>query len=96
MDAQGYIIDQGLMDYEKARDLQRRLWSKRVEGELADLLLIVEHPHVITLGRCGNRSHLIASSEGLKEMKIPLSHVERAGMSLTTAPGRWWFTPFLI
>ncbi|MBM4308371.1 MAG: lipoate-protein ligase B, partial [Deltaproteobacteria bacterium] len=56
MDRKGYIIDLGTMDYAKALDLQHHLWSRRVEGELPDLLLILEHPHVITLGRRGERS----------------------------------------
>ena len=79
MDHRGYILDLGLMDYGEAWDLQHDLWSKRVEGVLPDLLLLLEHPHVITLGRRGNRSHLIASPEVLEAMKIPIFHVERGG-----------------
>ena len=79
MTNKGYIIDLGLMDYEKAWDLQHRFWLRRVEAELPDLLLFLEHPHVITLGRRGNRSHLIASPEVLEAMRIPIFHVEGAG-----------------
>ncbi|NWG04566.1 MAG: lipoyl(octanoyl) transferase LipB [Syntrophaceae bacterium] len=88
MDRRGYIIDLGLMDYQKAWDLQHRLWSRRVKEELPDLLLILEHPHVITLGRRGNRSHLLASPEILVEMKIPLFHVERGGDVTYHGPGQ--------
>ena len=95
MDHRGYIIDLGLMDYEKAWELQHQLWSKRAEGALPDLLLFIEHPHVITLGRRGNRSHLIASPEVLEEMKIPLFHVERGGDVTYHGPGQIVVYPIL-
>jgi lipoate-protein ligase B len=95
MDGRGYIIDLGLIDYEKAWDLQHQLWSKRVEGELPDLLLILEHPHVITLGRRGNRSHLLASPEVLEAMRIPIFHVERGGDVTYHGPGQMVVYPVL-
>jgi len=66
-----------------------------VEEELPDLLLILEHPHVITLGRRGNRSHLIASSEVLEAMKIPIFHVERGGDVTYHGPGQMVVYPIL-
>ena len=95
MDRRGYILDLGLMDYEKAWNLQHQLWSRRVEEELPDVLLIVEHPHVITLGRRGNRSHLIASSEVLEAMKIRIFHVERGGDVTYHGPGQMVVYPIL-
>jgi len=95
MDRKGYVIDLGLVDYEMAWGLQHRLWSKRVEEELPDLLLILEHPHVITLGRRGNRLHLIASSEVLEAMKIPVFHVERGGDVTYHGPGQMVVYPIL-
>jgi lipoate-protein ligase B len=95
MERSGYIIDLDLLDYQKAWDLQHQLWSRRVEEELPDVLLILEHPHVITLGRRGNRSHLIASSEVLEEMKIPVFHVERGGDVTYHGPGQMVVYPIL-
>jgi lipoate-protein ligase B len=95
MVSKGYIIDLGLVDYEKAWELQRRLWLKRVEGELPDLLLLLEHPHVITLGRRGNRSFLIASPEELEAMNVPLFHVERGGDVTYHGPGQLVGYPIL-
>lgn len=88
MNLKAYIIDLGLIDYQKALDLQRHLWSRRVEGELPDLLLILEHPHVITLGRRGERSHLLISPDVLEAMKIPLFHTERGGDVTYHGPGQ--------
>jgi len=79
MDGNGYIVDLGTVDYAKALDLQHHFWSRRVEEELPDLLLLLEHPHVITLGRRGERSHLLISPDVLEAMKIPLFHAERGG-----------------
>jgi len=95
MDRRGYIIDLGLMDYEKAWDLQRHLWQRRVEGQFPDLLLLLEHPHVFTLGRRGNRSHLIVSPEILEAMKIPIFHVERGGDVTYHGPGQMVVYPIL-
>jgi lipoate-protein ligase B len=95
VDRRGYIIDLGLLDYQKAWELQHQLWLKRAEGELPDLLITVEHPHVITLGRRGNRSHLVASPETLEEMKIPLFHVERGGDVTYHGPGQIVVYPIL-
>jgi len=95
MDRRGYFLDLGLLDYRKAWDLQHDLWSRRVEGELPDLLLLLEHPHVITLGRRGNRSHLIVSPEVLEAMKIPIFHVERGGDITYHGPGQLVVYPIL-
>ncbi|MEW6376739.1 MAG: lipoyl(octanoyl) transferase LipB [Thermodesulfobacteriota bacterium] len=95
MDRRGYIIDLGLTDYGEAWDLQRRLWSRRVERKLPDLLLLLEHPHVITLGRRGNRSHLITSPEILEAMNIPIFHVERGGDVTYHGPGQIVVYPIL-
>jgi lipoate-protein ligase B len=84
-----------MIDYKKAWDLQHCLWSRRVEGELPDLLLLLEHPHVITLGRRGNRSHLIASQEVLEAMKIPIFHAERGGDVTYHGPGQMVVYPIL-
>jgi lipoate-protein ligase B len=95
MDRIGYILDLGLIDYQKAWDLQHHLWGKRAEGSLPDLLLLLEHPHVITLGRRGNRSHLIVSPETLDAMKIPVFHVERGGDITYHGPGQIVVYPIL-
>ncbi len=95
MERRGYIIDLGLLDYQKAWDLQHQLWSKRVKGDLPDLLLLLEHPHVITLGRRGSRSHLIATEDILEAMNIPIFHVERGGDVTYHGPGQLVAYPIL-
>jgi len=95
MGQRGYIIDLGLIDYKEAWDLQHDLWSRHVKGELPDVLLLLEHPHVITLGRRGSQSHLIVSTEELEIMNIPLFHVERGGDVTYHGPGQLVVYPIL-
>jgi lipoate-protein ligase B len=66
-----------------------------VEEELPDLLLLLEHPHVITLGRRGHRTHLKVSPEILEAMKIPIFHVERGGDITYHGPGQMVVYPLL-
>ncbi|MBM4306827.1 MAG: lipoyl(octanoyl) transferase LipB [Deltaproteobacteria bacterium] len=95
MNHKGYILNLGLIDYQRALDLQHHLWSRRVEGELPDLLLILEHPHVITLGRRGERSSLLISPDVLEAMKIPIFHTERGGDVTYHGPGQMIVYPIL-
>ncbi len=94
-DNKGYILDLGLIYYKEALDLQHHLWSRRVEGEVPDLLLLLEHPHVITLGRRGDRSHLLTSPDILDAMRIPLFHTERGGDVTYHGPGQMVVYPIL-
>jgi lipoate-protein ligase B len=95
MNRPGYILNLGLIDYGKALDLQHQFWARRVEGELPNLLLLLEHPHVITLGRRGNRTHLIAPPEVLEAMNIQIFHVERGGDITYHGPGQFVVYPIL-
>lgn len=95
MDRSGYLFKLGLMEYKRAWDLQLDLWARRVEGCLPDLLLFLEHPHVLTLGRRGNRNHLLASPETLAKLGIPIFHVERGGDITYHGPGQLVVYPIL-
>jgi lipoate-protein ligase B len=95
MEHKGYLFNLGLIEYKKAWDLQLELWAKRVEGQVPDLLLFLEHPHVLTLGRRGNRTHLLASSETLAKLNIPIFHIERGGDVTYHGPGQLVVYPIL-
>lgn len=55
----------GRVPYPVALDLQERLVAARKSGEALDQLLLLEHPHVITLGRSANRANIIAQRSGV-------------------------------
>jgi len=79
MREKGIFINLGLVDYRKAWELQHRFWKNRVARILPDIVLFLEHPHTITLGRRGNKSHLKASPETLERLEVPVIQVERGG-----------------
>ena len=54
------VVDLGLVEYGAAWELQRRVAAARKAGAIPDVLLLCEHPHVITLGRSGKISNLRA------------------------------------
>ena len=54
------VQDLGTVGYAPAAELQRRLVERRRAGEVPDTLLLLEHPHVFTLGRSAKREHLLA------------------------------------
>jgi lipoyl(octanoyl) transferase len=82
------IHDLGWMEYGAAFELQRGLVEKRQRGLIPDQLLIVEHPHVITLGRNGRPEHLLASEEVLRRAGISFHHTDRGGDITYHGPGQ--------
>ena len=89
------LVDLGLTPYEEALALQRRLAALRVEGRVGDLLLLLEHPPVITLGRGGQRAHLLAQESSLAATGIGFFNVERGGDITYHGPGQLVGYPIL-
>ena len=88
-DRQLYVSDLGTMGYADALELQRRFARQRISGELdQDLLLLVEHPHVITLGRSAQAAHLVASPQVLAARGVGTFEVERGGDVTYHGPGQ--------
>jgi lipoyl(octanoyl) transferase len=73
------ITDLGLMSYADAYALQQRLVAARKTNAIDDVLLLCEHPHVITLGRNANRSNLLASEHVLRQKNVELHPTNRGG-----------------
>jgi lipoate-protein ligase B len=77
------------MDYRAALDLQHRIVAARLDGRLdQDLLLLLTHPPVFTLGRRGGRENLLISSEDLRRRRIEVIQVERGGNITYHGPGQ--------
>jgi lipoate-protein ligase B len=76
------LLDRGRESYPDTWELQKDLVRKRVDGETeADALILVEHDHVITLGRK-------TTPENLKPQDIPVFTVERGGDATYHGPGQ--------
>jgi lipoyl(octanoyl) transferase len=84
----GYLVDLGRMRYKKAWDFQRKLWQMRVDEEIPDTLIFVEHEHVITKGKSADDRNLLLSEEKLKERGVDLHAVERGGDFTYHGPGQ--------
>jgi lipoyl(octanoyl) transferase len=82
------IVELGLIDYGDAWALQKRLVAARKANAIEDVLLLCEHPHVITLGRNGKREHLLASEHVLKQKGVELHATDRGGDITYHGPGQ--------
>jgi lipoyl(octanoyl) transferase len=76
------------MDYGAALELQRQLIAERQQGLIPDQLLLLEHPHVITLGRNGKAANLLASDEVLSRAGIAFYPTDRGGDVTYHGPGQ--------
>ena len=76
------------MPYRRACELQRRVVEARKSGAIPDVLLLCEHPHVITLGRNGKREHLRATDRLLEQMNVEFSATDRGGDMTYHGPGQ--------
>jgi len=80
--------DLGRAGYAEALAVQKDLVEQRKQGLISDQLLIVEHPHVITLGRNGHRENLLANEEVLERAGIELHPSDRGGDITYHGPGQ--------
>jgi lipoyl(octanoyl) transferase len=80
----------GVVPYAAASELQRALVEKRRAGRVPDLLLLVEHPHVITLGVKVDaaRSHLVATPDLLAARNVEVHESGRGGDITYHGPGQ--------
>jgi lipoyl(octanoyl) transferase len=89
------VVDLGLVEYRAAWELQQRVVAARKAGAIPDVLLLCEHPHVITLGRSGKISNLRAPSEMLRRMGVSFFETNRGGDITYHGPGQLVGYPIL-
>lgn len=86
----------GRVAYAEALELQRAVARARIAGTIPqDVLLLVEHAPVVTLGRSSRDGHLIASPEFLAQRGVELFEVERGGDITFHGPGQLVGYPIL-
>lgn len=78
----------GRLDYGSAWRLQRQLAGARLRDEIPDIILVTEHPPVITFGQGGGRETLVLSPEELAGRGVGIYHVERGGQGTFHGPGQ--------
>jgi len=79
----------GRLPYSEAWELQRALREGRSEGRTPDdYLLLLEHPHVYTIGRHGNRANMLITEERLTQLDAEVFDVDRGGDITYHGPGQ--------
>lgn len=83
-----WVLNLGKIGYRQALRLQEKLHQERVNGTVPDLLLVVEHPPTITIGRSGLASDILVSRRLLNEQGIAVHEISRGGGVTYHGPGQ--------
>jgi lipoate-protein ligase B len=90
------VVDLGRRPYADVLTLQREVARARIAGGVdEDVLLLVEHDPVITLGRSSKTAHMLATPEYLRQRGVDLFEVERGGDVTFHGPGQLVGYPIL-
>ena len=89
------VVEVGSIDYPAALELQRDLHHKVVNDELPAVLLLLQHPHVYTLGRRGSDSDILVSTDALKILDADVHRTDRGGEVTYHGPGQLVGYPIL-
>ena len=84
------LLDLGTREYGEVWALQKELVARRQRDEIPDTLILVEHPHVITLGRGTHQENVVAPGD------TPLFEIERGGDVTYHGPGQLVGYPILL
>jgi len=82
------VLQLGIVDYATALRLQETLVSLRKECGIPDVLLLLEHPPVITLGRNAKAKNIVASPEVLLQRGVEVFECDRGGDVTFHGPGQ--------
>jgi lipoyl(octanoyl) transferase len=82
------VLQLGTVDYSTGLRLQQKLMQLRKDGSIGDVLLLLEHTPVITLGRNAKAANVIASSALLRERSVEVFECDRGGDVTFHGPGQ--------
>ena len=82
------VLQLGILDYSTALRLQQKLVHLRKQGQIGDVLLLLEHTPVITLGRNAKVSNILVSPEQLNRRGVELFECDRGGDVTFHGPGQ--------
>ena len=85
----------GVVPYELALKLQQMLRQARAEGSILDVVLLLQHPPVFTIGRFRGEEDLTVPPETLNQQGIAISHTNRGGSITYHGPGQLVGYPIL-
>jgi lipoate-protein ligase B len=80
-------IDLGLMGYQAAYDLQKKMVQEVIDGK-ENTLFLCEHPAVFTIGRMGSEDHILASKDIFSAQGVSIVRIDRGGEVTFHGPGQ--------
>lgn len=78
----------GKADYKEVWDLQKKILLHKQKNKFEDVIITVEHEPVYTLGKTGNRDHILISDEEMKQRGISYYEIDRGGDITYHGPGQ--------
>jgi lipoyl(octanoyl) transferase len=90
-----HVEQPGLVDYAAALEWQRERVAQRKGGTIPDTLILLEHPHVYTLGRNAQKENMLVSEEFLASHGAQVFHTDRGGDVTYHGPGQLVGYPIL-
>lgn len=82
------VVNLGRTKYADAWELQKKVFTARLEKRIGDVLLFTEHDHVYTMGKASDDNHLLAKSEELTAKGVDLHWIDRGGDVTYHGPGQ--------
>ena len=89
------VVQLGVAPYSPAWRLQARLRDEVADGRRPDTLLLLEHPHVYTLGRRGKDEDVLVNGAELERLGVEIHHTDRGGEVTYHGPGQLVGYPIL-
>lgn len=83
-----HVCNLGTVEYGRAEEVQKELVARRAREEIGDVVLLLEHPAVITLGRNAKTANVLASAEDLRRQGVELCPCDRGGDVTFHGPGQ--------
>ena len=90
-----WVCNLGLIEYPKAFELQTRLAALRFNKAIDDIVLLLEHPATVTLGKFGKKENVLLSDEELGKNNISLYRSNRGGDATFHCPGQLIIYPIM-
>jgi len=90
-----WVIQAGTVPYDEAVALQERIHAARREGSIPDVLLLLQHPAVITLGRSAHAENLLVDRDALERRGVQVRESARGGDVTYHGPGQLVGYPIL-
>jgi lipoate-protein ligase B len=84
------VAEFGVVNYDDALAMQNEMLAARIDGRIGDTLLVMEHPHVFTLGRGANEGFIVSNTDD-----VPVRRVSRGGQVTYHGPGQLIGYPIL-